>query len=311
MALDPQCRALIDMINQAGGTPFDAVDQHAAREAYRNSIALYAHPTPPLDDVCDRDIAGPDGHNLRLRIYSPNMNVETGAMVFFHGGGWAVGDLDTHDHVCRYLAGNAGVKIIAVDYRLAPEHPFPAAFDDCVQATLWVHQHADELRIDKQRIAVGGDSAGGNLAAACSVALREHQTLSLKHLLLVYPACDLIASHPSMAENGEGYLLSTQAMHQFINWYVPDENMRSDERASPQLARSHADLPPAYIITAGYDPLRDDGKYFAETLRRAGVPTEYQCYDGMVHGFLRMGGKLDVAIQALDGVSSALRKALN
>ena len=311
MSLDAQCQALIDLVNQAGGTPFDAEDQYAARAAYRNSIALYTHPTPAMQDVSDHQITGPDGNDLRLRVYTPESSGETGALMFFHGGGWAVGDLDTHDHVCRYVAGKADTKVIAVDYRLAPEHPFPAAFDDCLHATSWVFENAKALNVDPMRIAVAGDSAGGNLAAACAIALRDHETLRLKYQLLVYPACDLTANHPSMQENAEGYLLSTRAMHQFIDWYVPDKRLRTDYRASPQLAASHADLPPAYVITAGYDPLRDDGKHYADTLRAAGVQTQYQCYAGMVHGFLRMGAKIDVAIRALDELSDVLRAALN
>ena len=311
MSLDPQCQALIEMVNQAGGTPFDAADQHAAREAYRNSIALYTHPTPTLDDVSDRSIDGPDGDPLPLRVYTPKTNAPHGALVFYHGGGWAVGDLDTHDHVCRYLAGHADVKVIAVDYRLAPEHPFPAAFDDCKHAAIWVHDNANELKIDPRRIAVGGDSAGGNLAAACSLALREHERVTLKYQLLIYPACDFTANHPSMQENGQGYLLTTNAMQQFTDWYVPDESQRADYRASPQLADTHEDLPPAHILTAGYDPLRDEGHRYADTLRAAGVPTEYQCYTGMVHGFLRMGAKLDIAIDALNDTANHLRHALS
>ena len=310
MSLDPQCQALIELVNQTGGAPFDATDQHAAREAYRNSISLYTHPAPDLGDVSDRQIDGPDGAKLSLRIYSPLGDGLFGALVFFHGGGWAVGDLDTHDHVCRYLAGKSGVKVIAVDYRLAPEHVFPAAFDDCIHATCWVHENAATLNIDPARIGVGGDSAGGNLAAACTIALREHESLALTYQLLIYPACDFTASHPSLRENGEGYLLTARAMEQFISWYVPDQQQRADYRASPQLAQSHAKLPAAHIITAGYDPLRDDGRVYADTLKAANVPTDYQCYAGMVHGFLRMGAKLDVAIQALDEAAAKLRDAL-
>ena len=311
MSLDPQCQALIDLVNQAGGAPFDAPDVETAREAYRKSIALYSHPTPELAEVSDRVIANVDNEPLALRIYTPHHTGPYGVLVFFHGGGWAVGDLDTHDHVCRYLSGHAGIKVVAVDYRLAPEHPFPAAFDDCVHATLWVHTNAADLNIDPQRIGVGGDSAGGNLAAACALSLREHESLRLKHQLLIYPACDFTAKHPSMEENAEGFLLTTSAMHEFINWYVPNESQRSDQRASPQHARSHNDLPSAHVITAGYDPLRDEGRHYADTLRAAGVPTEYQCYTGMVHGFLRMGAKIDVAITALNDVVNGLRRALS
>ena len=310
MAIDPQCQALIDMVNQAGGPPFDAGSVDAAREAYRGTIALYEHPTPALADVWDERIAGPDDEALSIRIYSPRGDTRRGACVFFHGGGWAVGDLDTHDHVCRYLAGHAAIVIVSVDYRLAPEHPFPAALDDCVHAVRWTNKNAEKLNIDQQNIAVAGDSAGGNLAAACCLGLRDDQSVSIKHQLLIYPACDFTANHPSMQENGEGYLLTSSAMEQFTNWYLPNSALRTNYLASPQLASSHANLPDATVVTAGYDPLRDEGACYANTLSAAGVSTTHLRYDGMVHGFLRMGAKLDVAIQALDDVTRELQKAL-
>lgn len=312
MPLDPQCQALIDFINQAGGSPFNADDYTAARDAYRKTIALYSHPTPRLAAVNDRIICGPANDDLAVRIYQPtNQAGVVPALVFFHGGGWAVGDLDTHDHVCRYLAAHAEIVIVSVDYRLAPEHPFPAPLDDCIQAVHWVFDNAEALGINNTQIAVGGDSAGGNLAAAVCLELREHPDLNLAFQLLIYPTCDFTADHPSMRENGNGYLLTVEAMQKFTQWYLPDEELKKDHRASPQLANSHNGLPPAYVITAGYDPLRDEGQRYAETLTRAGVETQQICYDGMVHGFLRMGAKLEVAIQALDAICVALKSALH
>ena len=306
MTLDPQCQALIDMVNQAGGPPFDAGSVVAAREAYRSTIALYEHPTPNLAKVRDEQISGPDDNTIRLRIYIPEQNKLRGACVFFHGGGWAVGDLDTHDHVCRYLSGHGEIVVVSVDYRLAPEHPFPAALDDCVHAIRWTNNNADDLNIDPMRIAVAGDSAGGNLAAACCLGLRDDNAVNIKHQLLIYPACDFTASHPSMQENGEGYLLTSSAMEQFTNWYLPNSALRTNFLASPQLAPSHASLPSATVITAGYDPLRDEGAHYAQTLKTAGISTEHLSYDGMVHGFLRMGAKLDVALTALHDVTQKL-----
>ena len=311
MSLDPQCQALIDMINQAGGPPFDADDYLAAREGYRKTIALYEHPSPPLHSVIDETVEGPDGNALAIRLYRPTADAELPALIFFHGGGWAVGDLDTHDHVCRYLAAHSNIVVVAVDYRLAPEHPFPAPFDDCLHVVKWAHANAEVLNIDPAKIAVGGDSAGGNLAAAVSLALRDDENLSLKFQLLIYPACDFTADHPSMRENGEGYLLTVGAMEKFTNWYLPEENFRLDYRASPQLANNHENLPPAFVITAGYDPLRDEGKRYAETLKAAAVTTQHTCYEGMVHGFLRMGAKLDVGITALDDSVNALNRHLH
>ncbi|MGR8949691.1 MAG: alpha/beta hydrolase [Gammaproteobacteria bacterium] len=311
MTLDPQCQALIDMLNDAGSSPFDATDANVAREAYRNTISLYKHPTPRLAAVRDESIDGPDGSALKIRIYIPESSGPSGVCVFFHGGGWAVGDLDTHDHVCRYIAGHGKLVIVSVDYRLAPEHPFPAGLDDCVQAIRWTHANAATLNIVPGLIAVGGDSAGGNLAAACCLALKNDTSIKIKHQLLIYPACDFTGNHPSQRDNGEGYLLTSAAMEQFTNWYLPADELRANYLASPQLAPSHADLPPALIITAGYDPLRDEAAHYAKTLEAAGVPTEYVCYEGMVHGFLRMGAKLDVAIEALDDISRRLSNALS
>ncbi|MEM7465885.1 MAG: alpha/beta hydrolase [Pseudomonadota bacterium] len=309
MSLDPQCKALIKAVNDAGGPPFDATDPLAARAAYRETISFYEHATPDLGGVTNETISGPNDNPLALRIYTPPSGGEHGALVFFHGGGWAVGDLDTHDHVCRYLCGHADIVVIAVDYRLAPEHSFPNAIDDCEFATRWTFDNVARLGIKPDCIGVGGDSAGGNLAAACCFAFRD-TALELRHQLLIYPACDFTATHPSMAENGEGYLLTTNAMHQFTNWYLPNADEQRNFRASPQLATSHAGLPSATIITAGYDPLRDEGLCYAETLKEAGVPVESLCYEGMVHGFLRMGGKLDVAVEALDKISATLNSKL-
>lgn len=309
MTLDPQCQALIDMVNQAGGAPFDANDYQAAREGYRQTIAVYKHPTPTLFEVSDQQIPGTDGNTITIRHYRPNEDSDLPALIFFHGGGWAVGDLDTHDHVCRYLSAKGQCVVISVDYRLAPEHPFPAPFNDCLAVVRWAHRNAGELQIDASRIGVGGDSAGGNLAAAVCLQLREEQDTKLKFQLLIYPACDFSANHPSMVDNGEGYLLTRAAMEKFTAWYLPEEKLKQDFRASPQLADSHSDLPPAFVMTAGFDPLRDEGQHYAKTLTAAGVPTQYSCYDGMIHGFLRMGGKLDAAITALDEAAEWLQNS--
>lgn len=310
MPLHPQCRALIDGAANAG-VPFDAGDYRAIRDGYARATAAYLHPTPALDSVVNLAFDGPAG-SVRVRLYRPFRANATAApaLVYFHGGGWVVGDLDSHDHLCRQLAGKSGVVVIAVDYRLAPEHKFPAAVEDTQAALRWVAEHAGELRLDATRLAVGGDSAGGNLAAVAALALRDAGGPPLRLQLLIYPALDFTADNVSLRENATGYLLSTAAMEQFADWYLPDRASRSDPRASPQRATDHRGLPPACILTAEFDPLRDEALAYAETLRNAGVAVEHRAYPGMIHGFARMGGRIDLALTALDDAASAVHRAL-
>ena len=310
MPIDPQCQAIIDAAAQAG-TPFDAGDHTAARAGYAATTMVYRHETPALDSVANLVCEGPAG-NIPVRIYRPRVEgrAPLPVLVFYHGGGWAIGDLDTHDHMCRYLAGHSEIAVVSVDYRLAPEHKFPAAFDDALAAMRWVMSGPDDLNIDATRLAIGGDSAGGNLAAAVTLALCDAGALPLKLQLLMYPVTDFLADNESMRDNGTGYLLTNAAMDLFAGWYLPNRIARSDPRASPQHALDHAGLPPAFIQTAEYDLLRDEGRKYAETLERAGVAVQYTCHAGMIHGFARMGAKIDKAITALDDAAEALRKAL-
>jgi len=308
MPLHPQAQTIVDAA-QTAGAPFELDDYRAIRAGYRATTALYRHPSPTLDSVANVMAPGPGG-NLALRLYRPSAGAggrRLPGLVFFHGGGWVVGDLETHDHVCRYVAAGAGAVVIAVDYRLAPEQCFPAAFDDALAATRWIAGQADELALDPLRLAVGGDSAGGNLAAAVALALRNELALRLQ--VLLYPAVDLIADNASLRDNARGYLLTTAAMAQFIEWYVPDPAARSDWRASPLHATSHAGVAPAFIVTAGYDPLRDEAIAYAALLTEAGVDVEHRHYPDMIHGFARMGGRIDAGIAALDHSAAALRRA--
>jgi acetyl esterase len=312
MSLDPQCRAIIKAAAAAGGSPLEADDYRLARDAYEAATVAYCHPTGDLHSVEDRIIPGPDdGNGLPIRIYTPvSPNNVMAAAIFFHGGGWVIGSLQSHDHICRHLAHGAGCIVVAVDYRLAPEHKFPAGLNDCVAATRWVAENAESIGADPARLAVVGDSAGGNLAASVALILRdESKRIQLRLQALIYPAVDFTADTPSKDDNGEGYLLTRQATEHFADLYLPDQAARSDPRASPQLAKYHTDLPRAWIQTAEYDPLRDEGRIYAETLAKAGVPVEYKCYAGMVHGFARMGAKVDQGVAALDHVAGALRSA--
>lgn len=310
MPLDAQCAVIVEAAAQAGA-PFAEDDPVAVRAAYNTTTARYTHAVEGPLDVTGRTVPGPAGP-IGVRIYRPQVSgaMPPGVLVFFHGGGWVVGDLDTHDHVCRYLAAGGNCVVVAVDYRLAPEHKFPAAHDDCVQAVRWVAAHADEIGADPARIAVGGDSAGGNLAASVALALRDQRGPELALQLLIYPAVDFTADTESLVENGEGYLLTSNDIEKFRDWYLPDAAAQEDWRASPMLAAHHTDLPRAWIQTAEFDPLRDEGRLYAETLAKNGVEVEYKCYAGMVHGFVRMGGMVDGAFAALDDATRALSSAL-
>ena len=220
-----------------------------------------------------------------------------------------IGDLDTHDTLCRELANGAGCAVVAVDYRMGPENRFPAAVDDCQAATRWVHAHADELRLDPTRIAVGGDSAGGNLAAVVAIDARDRGDLPLAFQLLIYPVTHQHQVTPSHTENAQGYLLTRDTMNYFAGHYFADPAQHDDWRASPLLREDLGRLPPALVLTAGYDPLRDEGKAYAERLTAAGNQASYVCFDREIHGFILMGKVLDEANTAVALCAAELRRA--
>jgi acetyl esterase len=228
------------------------------------------------------------------------------ALVYFHGGGWTIGDLDTHDGLCRELANGARCEVFSVEYRLAPEAPFPAAVDDCIAATEFVSRYSKT-----DRIAVGGDSAGGNLAAVVALHARDAAGPKLCFQLLIYPATDQNMETESLRRNGEGYLLTRPLMERFRANYLPRPADYADWRASPALAKSHAGLPPAFVLTAGFDPLLDEGRQYAERLARAGVEVAYRDYADMIHGFIVMGGVLDTANAAVADCCEQLRRAFD
>ncbi len=309
MPLDPQCRAVIEAATVTG-MPFDGADHIAVRAAYAATTAGYSHATGDLESVTDGIFPGPTS-TVPVRIYRPHNDdpYAQPCLIFYHGGGWAVGDLETHDHMCRHLAHGASATVVSVDYRLAPEHKFPAALEDCIAAVNWVFESAEDLNIDPKRIALGGDSAGGNLAASVCIALRDAGGPNIAVQLLIYPAVNFTADNESLRENATGYLLTRAAMEMFTDLYLPNHAARSDPRASPQLRNHHADLPRAFVQTAEFDPLRDEARAYAETLMTAGCPVEYKCYPGMIHGFARMGAQVDAALTALDDACGVLREA--
>ncbi|HMA90684.1 MAG TPA: alpha/beta hydrolase [Burkholderiales bacterium] len=307
----PQVAMLLERVARSPLPPYATVPPFVARRIYRDTRAAVSPPAPEVAEAKLLLAPGPGGP-IPLRAYRPSASraeEPLPALVYFHGGGWTIGDLDTHDVVCRQLANGARCAVFSVDYRMGPESPFPAAVNDCLAATQWVAAEADALRVDGTRIAVGGDSAGGNLATVVALLARDKGAPRLCFQLLVYPATDQRMNFPSIERNGEGYLLTKASMHYFRSQYLPRREDWSDWRASPLLAPSLAGLPPTLLITAGFDPLVDEGKAYAERLAREGVQVAQRDFPDMVHGFLLMGGALDTANVAVKECCSALRAA--
>lgn len=307
--LDADARKLLDLINSKHVPPYETMPPVAAR-AFFKAGAFTSQPPPPQLSLVDNLLAeGPAG-TIPVRHYRP-LQAPPGkllpALVFFHGGGFTLGDIDTHDVLCRQLCDQAGIAVVSVDYRLGPEHKFPAAHVDCFAALQWVIAQAARLCIDPERIAVGGDSAGGNIAAACTLMARDLGAPALAFQLLIYPATDFRCIAPSHKRNGEGYLLTSSLIDYFCACYLNNPSDRLDFRLSPLLAASHANLPPALILTAGYDPLVDEGREYSERLQSAGVPSEYVCYEGQLHGFITMGRFISHANEAVTLCAERLR----
>lgn len=307
MPLDPQASIVIDMISSLGlGSMGPDTDPNQIR-ALMDGASL---PSPIVcDSVEDRTIPGPAGE-IPVRVYRPRPGAELPAVVFFHGGGWVCGSLKTHDGVCRSLANGADAVVVSVDYRMAPEHPFPAAVDDAFAATRWVHDHAAELGVDPRRLAVAGDSAGGNLAAVVSQLARDAGGPPIAVQVLVYPVTDYEFTSRSMEENAEGYFLTRDDMRWFFGHYLRDEADGDDSRVSPLRATDLRGLPPAFVMTAEYDPLRDQGVAYAEALRAAGNDVEAVTYEGLFHGFFGMEAMIDAAKAGLDDAVAVLRRRL-
>src|SRR5262245_53365229 len=312
MSLHPQVAALLDRVSQSPLPPYYRVPPAVARRIYRDSRAALT-PDPPHVETVQLRLAPTSAGPVAMRYYrtkGARPEERLPALLYFHGGGWVIGDLDTHDVVCRTLANIGRCAVCSVEYRKAPEAPFPAAVDDCFAAMQYVAAHGEELGIDGSRLAVGGDSAGGNLAAVMTLLARDSGRPALAFQLLIYPATDQQMRFPSIDRNGEGYLLTKDAILYFRGHYLlrPEDGL--DWRASPLLAKSLANLPPALVLTAGYDPLVDEGRAYADRLALDGVKTEYLNYPDMVHGFITMGRVLDTANAALEHCGRALRSAL-
>ena len=309
MPLDPQAQAVLDRMVAVGIRPAHTLTIEEARRALEAAHAL-GGPPEPVQRVEDRVIPGPGG-DLRLRLYRPAGSGPFPILVFFHGGGWIRGSLDTHDGLCRSLANRAACLVLSVDYRLSPEVRFPAAVEDCFAATRWVADQAAALDGDPSRIAVGGDSAGGNLAAVVTLLARDRGGPALLYQALIYPVTNYAFDTPSYHENGTGYNLTRDAMIYYWNLYLGDPADGQNPLASPLKAPDLSGLPPALIITAEYDPLRDEGLAYADRLRAAGVPVQSTCYPGVFHGFLGQAALIDKGKQAIEEVAAALRSAFS
>lgn len=305
MPIDPQIQVYLNQIAALNPPPLHSMTPVEVRQ----QMAMLTAILPKGEAVArveNRCIPGPAGE-LPLRIYTPEGTGPFPLLVFFHGGGWVRCNLDTHDGQCRALANGGGCVVVSVDYRLAPEHKFPAAPQDCYAATSWVAQHAAELQGDGSRLAVGGDSAGGNLAAVVSQMARDQDGPSLIFQLLIYPATNFRAQTASMRENAEGYFLTRAEMTWFRNHYLRSAEDELDPKASPMLADNLSGLPPALIITAEYDPLRDEGEEYGRLLQVSGVSITVSRYEGMIHGFFALAGIIDRAGDATAEASAALR----
>ncbi len=310
MPLDPQVQAVLDAAKKANIAELWQLTPHDARAEYlRRTNRLKID--EDIHRFEDREIDGPGGQ-IPIRIYTPREpkpDEKLPVLVWYHGGGYVIGDLDTHDSVCRALANEADCIVVAVDYRLAPENKFPAAVDDCAAALKWVAKHASEINADGARIAVGGDSAGGNLATVVSILARNAGSPNIVFQLLIYPVTAPEPETKSHHAFAEGYLLTRKTITWFFTHYIRSSKDTKDFRYAPLEADDLSSLPPALIIVAGYDPLRDEGVEYAEALIHAGNRVRLSNYEGMVHGFYLMGGMVDASRRAISESAAMLREA--
>jgi acetyl esterase len=311
MPLDPKAEALLAQMREAGAKPSEELTVPEARLASWAFLELTGEPEE-VASVEHRFIPGPTA-DIPVRIYTPATPASEGphpAIVYFHGSGWVVGNIAISDPATRSLANSTGCVVVSVNYQKAPEHKFPVPFDDCYAATSWVAENAAALGLDPNRIAVAGDSAGGNIAAAVCLRARNEGGPAIAFQVLIYPATDCGWDKPSCIENAEGYLLQRATMEWFWNHYIRSPADAENPYVSPLRAADLSGLPPAYICTAEFDPLRDDGELYAERLREAGVPVKYTQYDGMIHAFYWMTGVFEQARALHAEIADEVRSAL-
>lgn len=312
--LHPEAKAVLDRIEGANAPPVRELSVDGARRQLKEQ---FASPEPePVADVTDHTLDGPGG-DLPVRVYEPESEAETlPVLVWFHGGGFVLGDIETADPTCRVVANAAESVVVSVDYRLAPEHPFPAGVEDCYFATEWAVRNAEALGGDPERVGIGGTSAGATLTAAVALMARDRTESpafedgpELAYQWLVYPATNVREEYPSYDENGEGYFLERDDSEWFKDHYLPQDSLRFHPYAYPMEAQSVADLPPATVLTAEFDPLRDEGVAYAERLEDAGGDVVHRHYEGMIHGFFSMVG-LSRARDAIDAVAADFQEAI-
>lgn len=308
MPLDPQVEAMRTRRMAEDVQPLYTMSIEQARAADLAAIKESAGHAESVHEVIDREIPGPDG-SLPIRIYRPSGGLEPlPTLIYFFGGGWTLGSIETSDEICRSLTNLVPCQVITVGYRLAPEHRFPAAVHDCYAATSWIAEHHEEILADPGRLAVGGDSAGGNLATVTTLVARARARPALAAQVLVYPNTNYRSDTPSMRDNDDPALFNRRSVAWYWQHYLASPQDGDDPLVSPLLAEDLSGLPPALVITAEYDPLRDEGEQYAARLSQAGVPVQLTRYGGMVHGFFAMSGMLDGGRRALEQVAGYLRE---
>ncbi|MEE1916311.1 alpha/beta hydrolase [Pseudomonas asiatica] len=307
MPLDPQMQGLLNAFGALNLPPYEELTAEAFR-TLADAKRVSRGQGIALAEVGDRQISA-NGSDITVRLYRPHPGVLP-ALVYFHGGGFVLGDLESHDNLCRALSDRLGAVVVSVDYRRAPEAKFPAAFDDAWSAVQWVAGHAAELSIDPKRLLVGGDSAGGNLAANVCIKARDSGGPPIAHQLLFYPVCDNDLGRTSYRELGSGYFLETEMMRWFWEQYLTAPQDADKPYCCPLKADDLSNLPPATLVVGGYDPLKDEGLAYIERLRRSGVAVHSLVYPGAIHGFMSYIGMLQLSDQALGETIDALQTAL-
>lgn len=309
--IDEDAARILEAMRKANRPPFEQLTPAEGRAQMRAMREAMKQPVPEMAEVRNIAADGPHGA-IPMRLYRSKAAGAGPApvLVFFHGGGWVVGDLETHDISVRHFADAMGGVAIAVDYRLAPEHKFPAAADDSIAATQWIAANAAALNIDASRLAVGGDSAGGNLAAVVALAAAAAGAPKVRAQVLIYPTVDLRMNYESYKRVGEGFTLTAGSMEWFRDHYLNSKTEVEDWRASPLLAKNHAAAPPAYVVTAGLDPLCDEGEAYAKALQQAGVETQFRCCSGQMHGFIGAKGIIRQADMVIDEIGAFLKTKL-
>ncbi len=312
MAVDDDLQNILEMIKAAARPPYREMPVAEARAGYQVMVNLLDPDKEPIHRTQDRTIPGPAGE-IPVRIYWPRETAageSLGVFLYLHGGGFVIGDLDTHDPLCRRLSNRGDCIVVSVDYRLAPEHAFPASGEDCVAAMQWCAANAIEFGGDNRRLAIGGDSAGGNLSAVCALHARDNGGPELSLQLLIYPGVAPRMDSPSHEAFGEGYLLTRENMDWFMEQYIGNRDLSDDPGFAPLIAGDHSNLPPAEIIVAGYDPLRDEGMAYAEVLGAAGVPVNLVNYEGAVHAFMQFHSTSAACRDAVEHCGKVLKQAL-